>query len=369
MTRRMTPPFRADHVGSLQRPRELIELRDKVAAGAGSFDSLRALEDRCILELIALQERVGLQSVTDGELRRSGWRDQFFESVDGFSTERFPSDFFFTEFSGERRRGVPVPRVEGRLARVRPMIADDFAWLKPRTKATAKATMPAPSVTHFFRGDAMFKGSPYATRAEYFAAVAAIYRQEVAALAAAGCTYLQIDEVPTAVLCDPRNAEIVRARGENPDLLIDDYLGLINAAIADKPADMTVVVHLCRGNMGHGQASGGYAPVAERLFNLDVAGFVLEYDTERAGDFAPLQLMPKDKIAVLGLVSTKHPELEPADMLKRRLDEAGRMIDLEQVCISPQCGFASGYKTERMGPGEQERKLAHLVKVAEEVWG
>ena len=265
------PPFRADHVGSLLRPQKLIAAHEAAAAGKLPPAELRSIEDEAIRAAVAMQERVGLRAVTDGEMRRNNWRDRFFERVDGWSRERIPSSFIFTEYSGEERRGMPIPTVVEKLRRRESLTADDFAFLKPLTKYTAKATLPSPSANHFFAGDRGFAGSPYRDRREFFADVNAIYRQEIADLAAKGCTYLQIDEVPVAVLCDPRNQAIVRARGEDPDALVEDYIAAINDAVRGRPPSMTVCVHLCRGNAGHGQASGGYDPVARRLFGaLDV---------------------------------------------------------------------------------------------------
>jgi 5-methyltetrahydropteroyltriglutamate--homocysteine methyltransferase len=364
------PPFRADHVGSLIRPKALMDAHAAQLEGKFPTAELRGLEDRAIREAVAMQERVGLRAVTDGELRRNNWRDRFFERVDGFSKERVPSSFIFTEYSGEQRRGMPIPTVVDRLKRRESMTADDFAFLKPLTTRTAKATLPSPSANHFFSGDKSLAGSPYRDRRAFFADVGVIYREEIADLAAKGCTYLQIDEVPIAVLCDPRNQEIVRARGEKADELIDDYIAAINDAVRGRPQSMTVCVHLCRGNGGHGQASGGYDPVAERLFRaLDVDGFFLEYDTERAGGFEPLRVVPKGKKVVLGILSTKLPELESPDDVKRKVDAAARYIDLGQLCLSPQCGFASSFQTDRFTLDDQERKLAHLVHLARDIWG
>jgi 5-methyltetrahydropteroyltriglutamate--homocysteine methyltransferase len=212
--------------------------------------------------------------------------------------------------------------------------------------------------------------SPYRDRQAFFADVCAIYREEIADLGRLGCTYLQIDEVPIAVLCDPKNQDRVRERGEDPEELIKDYIAAINEAVRDRPSVMTVCVHLCRGNAGHGQASGGYAPVAERLLQgANVDGFFLEYDTERAGDFRPLRFLPKDKVAVLGIISTKLRELEPVDEVKRRIEDASRYADQDRLCLSPQCGFASAYTTDRMSLDDQERKLAHMVSIAQAVWG
>jgi 5-methyltetrahydropteroyltriglutamate--homocysteine methyltransferase len=368
---RINPPFRADHVGSLLRPKALIEARQRYEAGQASAEALRTLEDAAIRDAMAMQERVGLQSITDGEMRRFSWRDGFFESVDGFSSDRVESSFTFTEFSGARRKGMPVPVVLGKLTRRKRITADDFAFTAGLTTRTAKATLPSPTVNHFFAGDEGLQRSPYrGDRQAFFADVAGIYRQEVADLAALGCRYLQIDEVPTAVLCDPRNQDVVRARGEDPAALIRDYIAVINAVVRDRPPEMTVCVHLCRGNSGHGQASGGYEPVAEQVFgDLQVDGFFLEYDTERAGGFEPLRFVPANMRVVLGLLSTKLRELEPPDQIKRRIDEASRYLDMDRLCLSPQCGFASSYTQDRLTIDDEERKLAHLVQLAHEVWG
>ena len=360
------PPFRADRVGSLLRSKKLIDAHQAQIAGKLPAADLSAIEDEEIRNAVAIQERVGIRAITDGELRRNNWRDRFFERVEGFSQERIPSSFIFTEYSDEQRRGMPVPTVVGKLRRRQSMTADDFAFLKPLTRQT----LPSPSVNHFFCGDKSLAGSPYRDRHAFFADVVAIYRHEIADLAAAGCRYLQIDEVPIAVLCDPRNKEIVRTRGEDPEELITDYCQAINDAIAEKPADMTICVHLCRGNGGHGQARGGYDPVAQRLFQkLRVDGYFLEYDTERSGSFEALRVVPKSKKVVLGIISTKLRELEDADYVKRRIDDAARCIDLAQLCLSPQCGFASSFQTDRFTFDDQERKLAHLVRIARDVWG
>ncbi|HXQ53244.1 MAG TPA: 5-methyltetrahydropteroyltriglutamate--homocysteine S-methyltransferase [Stellaceae bacterium] len=369
MPSRSKPPFRADHVGSLIRPRALIDAHTKFNQGKLAREALKALEDAAIRDAVAMQERVGLDAITDGELRRNNWRDGFFESVAGFSESKVGSSFTFTEYSGETHPGMPVPVVTGKLARRKPITADDFAFTSALTKRTAKATLPSPTVNHFFSGDKALAGSPYRDRASYLAAVSEIYRAEIADLAARGCTYLQIDEVPIAVLCDEKNRAIVRARGEDPERLVDDYVAAIAAAVRGRPPAMTICVHLCRGNAGHGQASGGYDGVAERLFNLPVDGFFLEYDTERAGGFEPLRYLPKDKLAVLGIISTKLAALEDKDEVKRRIDQAARITGLERLCLSPQCGFASSYQTDRFAPSDQERKLAHVVAIAREVWG
>ena len=370
MKAKTNPPFRADHVGSLIRSPALLEARRAAAQGSGSPEAMRALEDKEILGAIALQERAGLQAITDGEFRRNNWRDRFFERVEGYSQDKIPSSFTFTEFSGEVRRGMPVRYATGKLKQRESITADDFAFVLKHTKRMAKATIPSPTVNHFFTGDSGLAKSPYAgDRRAYMADIAGIYRDEIAALAKLGCKYLQVDEVPLAVLCDPKNQDVVRARGEEPQKLIDDYIALMNAAIRGRPANMTLCVHLCRGNAGHGQASGGYDPVAERLFQkLEVDGFFLEYDTPRAGDFQPLRYVPKNKTVVLGLMSTKLKALEPIEELKRRVDEAARYVDMDRLCLSPQCGFASSAEVDRFTTEDEERKLAHLVHAAAEIW-
>jgi len=366
----INPPFHADHVGSLLRPAKLLEARRAHDAGKMSREALRDLEDAAIRDVVALQERVGLQAITDGEFRRNNWRDRFFERTDGYSQDKIESSFTFTEFSGESRRGMPVQYAVSKLQRRDPITADDFAALQKLTKRTAKATIPSPTVNHFFTGDKGLDRSPYAgDRKKYFADIAALYRQEIAALAQLGCKYLQVDEVPLAVLCDPKNQAVVKARGEEPQKLIDDYIDLMNDSIRDRPKDMTLCVHLCRGNSGHGQATGGYDPVAERLFQkLNFDGFFLEYDTERAGDFQPLRFVPKDRVVVLGLMSTKVKTLEPLDELKRRVADAARFVDMERLCLSPQCGFASSAEVDRFTADDEERKLAHLVSAASRIW-
>jgi 5-methyltetrahydropteroyltriglutamate--homocysteine methyltransferase len=363
-------PFRAEHVGSFPRPEALIKAREDHAAGRITLAELRRAEDAAIRDVVAMQERVGVGAVTDGEFRRVSWRDAPFEHFNGFSNERFESDFTFRLFDGTTRKAGPVPKVTGKISRREPMTADQFALLKGMTKGLPKATLPTPSVTHFFRGRAMIDQHLYPDLDQYFDDVAAAYRDEVADLAARGCSYLQMDEVPLAVICDPHNQEIVRARGEDPDQVIDAYIDVINAALRDRPAGMAVCLHMCRGNMGHGMADGGYEAIADRLFNrLDVDGYFLEYDTPRAGDFDALRHMPKGKRAGIGIVSTKLPEIEAADALKRRIEEASRSIDLDQLCLCPQCGFSSNVGTGRFSLDTVERKLARIVEVAEQVWG
>ena len=367
--RRINPPFRAEHLGSFIRPEKLVRAREAWRDGKLAVDELRALEDQCIRDVVALQERAGVQVVSNGEFRKWSWRDLLFYAADGFSTERISSDFIFTDFSGATRKGGPVPDVIARLKR-REMMAPGFSFVKGLTAKTVKATLPAPSCNHFFRGDRMLAKSPYQDRREYFADVAAIYRAEIADLAAQGCTYLQIDDVPSAVICDPRNAAIVKERGEDPDQLVSEYFAMFNDAVRERPVSMTLGVHLCRGNSGHGQGGGGYDFIAERLFqDIEADAYFLEYDTDRAGGVEPLRHMPTDKMAVLGMVSTKLARLESEDELRRRVDDAAKYADLERLALSPQCGFASSYAGNRFTTEDEERKLALLVSVARKIWG
>lgn len=368
MAAKAKPPFRAEHVGSLPRPERLLKAREGFRAGTVTRDALTRLEDECIREAVALQERVGIGAVTDGEFRKTGWREFLYEKCDGFAATPEVAAFAFTTFEGTKFEGHGEPRCVAPVRRREPLAADDFAALKTMTTRPIKANLPTPSIAHF-SGDTTFRGV-YPDRQAFFAALVAVMREEIADLARRGCTYLQMDEVPIAVLCDPTNQQLVRARGEDPDALIDTYIDAINQSVAARPAEMTVAVHMCRGNLGHGMADGGYEPVAERMFNrLAVDGFFLEYDTPRAGDFAPLRFLPKGKTAVLGLVSTKQPAVESADALKRRVDEAAKYAPLDQLALSPQCGFSSVARAGRFAPDLVEAKLARIVEVAADLWG
>jgi 5-methyltetrahydropteroyltriglutamate--homocysteine methyltransferase len=362
-------PFRAEQVGSFPRPAALIDAREAYAAGKVPLSTLRAAEDAAIRDIVALQERVGIGAITDGEFRRTSWRDAPFEHFNGFSEKRHETDFTFRLFDGSVRKASPVPSVTGKISRREPMTADHFEMLKGMTKGLPKANLPTPSVTHFFRGRAMIDAAVYPDLDRYFEDIVAAYREEIADLAARGCTYLQMDEVPLAVICDPANKEIVRARGDDPDKDVDLYIDLINRALRDRPKTMAVAVHMCRGNQGHGMADGGYEAIADKLFNtLDVDGYFLEYDTPRAGDFDALRFLPKGKRAAIGIVSTKLAEVETADALKRRIDEAARSLPLDQLCLCPQCGFSSNVGLGRFSLDVVERKLARMVEVADTVW-
>jgi 5-methyltetrahydropteroyltriglutamate--homocysteine methyltransferase len=367
-----TPPFRAEHVGSLPRPDRLMAARERHARGEVSRTDLALIEDECIREAVDMQERVGIGAITDGEYRKRGWREFLFDRCDGFGPETVERAFPIRMFDGTTLPTIREPKVTKRLSRREPLSADDFSSLKGMTRGPVKANLPTPSAAHFFTGDVVFDRAIHGSAKALMDDIARIMREEVADLAARGCTYLQMDEVPLAVICDPANMEVVRRRGDDPDKLIDLYIDAINDAIRDRPPAMTVCLHMCRGNAGHGMADGGYEPVAERMFNrLAVDGFFLEYDTPRAGDFRPLRHLPKPKKAVLGLMTTKDATVEPADALKRRIDEASKFVELDRLCLSPQCGFASVPNRIRqtLSMDQTERKLARIVEVAHDVWG
>jgi 5-methyltetrahydropteroyltriglutamate--homocysteine methyltransferase len=363
------PPFRAEHIGSLPRPDRLMDARDQRAAGKITADALKNIEDEAIRECVAMQERVGIGAITDGEFRKRGWREFLYDRCDGFGPETVERGFPITMFDGTKLAMVREPVATRKITRREPLSAADYDFLKSITKRPKKANLPTPSVAHFFTGDTIL--GVYKSREEFIGDLTRVMREEVADLSRRGCTYLQMDEVPLAVICDPQNQADVRKRGDDPDELIDLYIDAINDSIRDRPADMTVMVHMCRGNAGRGMASGGYEPIAERMFNrLKVDGFFLEYDTERAGDFSPLRLLPKPKKAVLGIVSSKLPEIESVDSLHKRIDEAARHVELDRLGISPQCGFASiPSRVRPMGVDVVERKLARVVEAAQKIWG
>jgi 5-methyltetrahydropteroyltriglutamate--homocysteine methyltransferase len=371
MTRRNTPPYRADHVGSLLRPRKLIEARAARQRGEISAEQLRAVEDEAIREAVNLQEDVGLQSATDGEFRRDSWHIDFlreFANVEVIPSKikaRFQSEQGPVEYSPQ------TLQVTGKLSRPHPIFVDHFKFVQSVTKVTPKLTIPSPSNMHFRGGRAAIDQRAYPDMAEFYADLARVYSEEVHDLAAAGCRYLQIDEVYIAYLCDPALREQVAALGENPQTLPRTYVAMINGAVAGRPKDMTVCMHLCRGNNQSGWvASGGYEPVAEVLFNeADVTGYFLEYDSERAGGFEPLRFVPKGKTVVLGLVTSKKGELESKDTIERRIDEAAKFCPLDQLALSTQCGFSSTVAGNKLTVEQQAAKLRLVVEVAREVWG
>jgi 5-methyltetrahydropteroyltriglutamate--homocysteine methyltransferase len=372
VTARAKPPFRAEHIGSLLRPARLREAREAWVAGKLEKAALAKIEDECIREAVKMQERLGLPTISDGEFRREHWMEGFHRACEGFSSrETVKSTFVFTLDDGSIQDTRGVPTLTSRLKRKGTLVAEEFAFLKSlNPKGMLKATMPSPSMVHHGGGDASILGSAYADRDAFMADVTAIYRQELAELGKLGCTFVQIDECAMPVLCDPRNRERVKARGESPEANMQFYVDAINEVVRDRPAGMTVCMHMCRGNRGQGMASGGYEYIAEAAFaKLDVDGYLLEYDSPRAGDFAPLAAIPKEKMAILGMVSTKKKEPESVDELKRRVDEASRYIDTDQLGLCPQCGFASSFTIDRLTEAEQERKLARVLEASRAIWG
>ena len=365
----MNPPFRAEHIGSLLRPRML---KDAFRAIGQQQISQAQFEDTlniCIRDAVKLQEGLGFRVVTDGEFRRGSWFNAFLNAVEGL--EERPSLFDFHDSEGGTAAfataycAAPLQRTHG-------ITTDEFQFVKSVTKtATPKVTMPAPSVMHFFRpGEAMDR-TAYPDEEMYWRDLTRIYREELKALGALGCTYVQIDEVPCAMLGSETVRAKTKAAGWNPDALVTRYIAAINAAVADRPAGMTIGLHMCQGNYkGRWMSEGGYSWIAERLFNgANVDAFFLEYDSPRAGSFEPLRHMPAGKMAVLGLVSTKTPQMESKDLVKRRIDEVGRHCSPDRLAISPQCGFASSVAGNPISEDDQKRKLALVVETARDVWG
>jgi 5-methyltetrahydropteroyltriglutamate--homocysteine methyltransferase len=365
---RTTPPFRADHVGSLLRPAALKEARARREAGEIGPDELKAVEDREIEKVIRKQEDLGLKSITDGEFRRAFWNYDFIGRLDG--AEAYLGERKIA-FQGRQPRPMML-RVTGRLGAYTPHpMIEHFKFVAAHTRATPKMTIPSPSSLHFRYGRDAVPKAIYPDMAEFYRDLGESYRKAVRAFADAGCRYLQLDEVNFTYLCDPKLRDVVKNRGENPDELPRVYARMINAAISDAPADMATAMHLCRGNFQSTfVASGGYEPVAEILFNeIKIGGYFMEYDSDRAGGFEPLRFVPKGKTVVLGLVTSKSGQLESKDELKRRIDEAAKFVALEQLCLSPQCGFASTEEGNLLTEDEQWAKLARVVEVAQEVWG
>ena len=365
------PPFRADHVGSLLRPPELLAARERFRDGALPAGELRRLEDAAIREVVARQEEIGLEAVTDGELRRNLWHVDFLKSFANVEATRSPVEVRFHTDEGDIERRPSALRVTGKLTRTRPIFVEHFAYLKSIARVTPKITIPSPSVLHFRGGREAIDRTAYSRMEDFYQDLARAFAEEIGDLAAAGCRYLQIDEVNLAYLCDPELREEARRMGEDPAELPHTYARLINGAIRTRPHDMTVCMHLCRGNFESAWlAEGGYEPVADVLFNeVDVDGYFLEYDSPRAGNFAPLRFVPKGKRVVLGLVTSKHGTLERKDELKRRIEAASRVLPLEQLALSPQCGFASGERGNKLSAEQQWAKLRLVVEVAREVWG
>jgi 5-methyltetrahydropteroyltriglutamate--homocysteine methyltransferase len=365
-------PFRADHVGSLIRPDYLIEARQRHAAGEIPAEELKAVQENAIREVVALQEGLGLHSITDGEYNRGSWHTDFLLRFENVEPHQSAHKTTFRSEAGTFENKPHTVRVTGKLGRPNPIFVDDFKFLKTVTKETPKITIPSPSIMHFRGGRDAIDTTAYPTMDEFYTDLAAVYAEEIGELVEAGCRYLQIDETNFAYLCDPElRAQVQSSIGEDPDDLPHVYARLINAAVADCPDDMAVCMHVCRGNFaGRWVAEGGYEPVAEVMFNeMNIHGYFLEYDSDRAGGFEPLRFVPKGKKVVLGLVTTKRGQMESADELKRRIEEAAKFIDIDQLALSPQCGFSSGIGGNTMGIEDEKAKLALVVKVAEEVWG
>ncbi len=365
---RNLPPFRADHVGSLLRTPELKEARARREKGEISAGELRHSEDRAIEALIAKQAEVGLRSATDGEFRRSMWHFDFLERLDG--CEPYTPDAGIA-FKGTATKAKGV-RVVGKVGFSGHPMIEHFRFLRDHaTNATPKMTIPSPSVLHFRGGRKAISEAVYPDLHDFYADLGKAYNRAVHAFADAGCRYLQLDETNLAYLCDPEQRQTVRDRGENPDELPEVYAAMINAAIAERPTDLRITMHLCRGNFRSSWISqGGYEPVAEILFNvIGVDGYFMEYDTDRAGGFEPLRFVPKGKTVVLGLVTSKTGDLESKDEIKRRIDQAARYLDLDQLCLSPQCGFASTEEGNLLTADQQWAKLTRIVEIADEVWG
>lgn len=377
MSSRNTPPFRADHVGSLRRPEPLMKARERLLGphdldhNFGPHDNaeLRGLEDAAIREAVKLQESAGLRSITDGEFRRRIWWSEFLLSLEGVHGTYRGQEKFRDKTGHE----VPSPRIDvnAKLRWKASPNAAPFKFLKSVTKQTPKVTMPAPQQLYFFASRDTISKQAYPELAALWRDLAEAYAAELRALSEAGCTYVQMDEVVTSCLCDDKQRAKLRNRGDDPDALLGDYIRTMNQIIANKPRGMTLAMHTCRGNyQGHWAAEGGYDPVAERVFNeIKVDAFFLEYDTPRAGTFEPLRFFPKDKTLVLGLVSTKTPELESEKILKQRIEEAARYVPLENLCLSPQCGFSSNYLGNPVTIDDQRRKLELVAKTAQSVWG
>jgi 5-methyltetrahydropteroyltriglutamate--homocysteine methyltransferase len=373
MALRDTPPFRADHVGSLLRPPELLKAREDHAEGRIDDAELKAAEDEAIREVVKLQEEVGLRTATDGEFRRASWHMDFIYSLDGISRAPGNLKVQFRNEKGELEFTPAAMHVDGRIGVSETIFGDAFEYLKSCVSATQtpKLTIPSPSMVHYRGGRASIDESVYADMDEFWSDLVGAYREEVQRLGELGCTYLQFDDTSLAYLNDPKQREYMKEIGGDAEHQHEAYISHINEALADRPAGMAVTTHMCRGNFRSSWvAEGGYDFVAEALFNnLDVDGFFMEWDDARSGGFEPLRFVPPGKVVVLGLVTTKRGELEDRDVLKRRIEEASQYVDAEQLCLSPQCGFSSTVEGNELSREQQADKLRLIVEVAEEVWG
>ena len=369
--RRDQPPFRADHVGSLLRPPQLLQARDRAKRNEITAQQLREIEDRAILDVVRMQEDIGLQGVTDGEFRRGSWHMDFLYQVGGITKVQDNLTVQFHNEKGDIEFTPAALRVSSRLELKKCIFGEDFKYLKSVSRATPKLTIPSPSMMHYRGGRAAIDAASYPDLEQFWTDLAAVYAAEIAALSKLGCTYLQLDDTSLAYLNDPAQREHVAHIGgdaQNQHLV---YIKLINAALANRPPGLAVCTHLCRGNFRSSWvASGSYDHVADALFGqLNVDGFFLEYDDERSGGFEPLRFVPKGKMVVLGLVTTKRGNLEDKDMLKRRIDAASRYVPLEQICLSPQCGFSSTVEGNALSVEQEMAKLRLVADTAREVWG
>lgn len=369
----MRPPFKAEVVGSLLRPANIKELRDKVAQGQAMLADLKAAEDKAVADNVAMQKEVGLAVCTDGEARRRHWFLDFLEKIDGVEVHGGMPVKFHNE-KGDGEFSPPRFEVHGKIKRSKGLAVDEFKALKPladKAGLVAKQPIPSPMCIHFRGGRAAIDKAVYPDIEEFFADLAQVYREEIQALYDAGCRYLQIDDTNLPFLCDPALRENVKKMGEDPDTLPQLYVKMINDALRDKPADLVTGLHMCRGNHASSWvAEGGYDPVAEIVFgDMNVDAFFLEYDSPRAGGFAPLRFLNKKKVAVLGLITTKKPDMENKQDMVKRINEASQYVPLERISFSAQCGFASTIAGNSLTFDDQRNKLKLVVDVAKEVWG
>ncbi len=362
----MKQMIRADHIGSLMRPKALRDAYKSLAAGKISLIEFEAVLDDSIRDAVRMQEAAGIGAITDGEFRRRSWFAGFVDAVDGLVHK--DTQFRFME-DGQAQISVPVPHTEGLIRRTKGITTREYSFVQSVTQRPAKVTLPAPSVIHFHRGPEAIDRDVYPDEEKWWDDLIQVYKEEIAELGRLGCTYVQIDEVPIALLCDPKIQSRIASWGWNWETLLDRYVRANNALVAGRPAGMTVGMHLCRGNYrGHFIGSGGYEPVAEKLFNQDMDLFLLEYDSDRAGDFRPLRFVPKDKGVVLGLVSSKTPQLEDEAVLKKRIEEATAFVSLDRLALSPQCGFGTTVGGAPMTEDDQRKKLELVGRVAASVW-
>jgi 5-methyltetrahydropteroyltriglutamate--homocysteine methyltransferase len=372
MAERTEPPYRADHVGSLLRPPELLKAREDHAAGRIGGDELARIEDEAIADVVRLQEEVGLQSATDGEFRRASWHMDFIYRLGGVSKAPGNLTVKFHNPEGDIEFTPAAMEIDGKVRLEEPIFAEDFTYLKGlTTTATPKLTIPSPSMVHYRGGRAAIDERVYPDLDQFWSDLTAAYADEVRALGELGCTYLQFDDTSLAYLNDPRQRAEMEAKGADAEHLHESYIRHINEALASKPAGMSVTTHMCRGNFRSSWvAEGGYDFVAEALFNeLGVDGYFMEWDDARSGGFEPLRFVPKGKVVVLGLVTTKRGDLEDKDLLLRRIEEASRYVDVDQLCLSPQCGFSSTVEGNALTREQQIAKLRLVVDTAREVWG